>query len=139
MFYRNMRAVKEFLGGVGEFAAIGATLGTLLGLRLAVPFYNEVQGHPADHKQPLWEFISLIGNTATILALLMIGFCWVRAVGVVKLTMRRNIGTTGAQTDEAKSWTIKWYRHVFSAGLLGAGNLAGGKAALAVLFMLISE
>ncbi|HEU0088434.1 MAG TPA: hypothetical protein VFQ77_12420 [Pseudonocardiaceae bacterium] len=139
MFHRNTAAARAFLGSVGNFAAIGAVLGTLLGLRLAVPFFNEIQSHPADHKQPFMELMSLIGNTATILVLLMIGFCWVRAVGLVILTMRKNVGTSGAQTDEAKSWTTNWSRRVLSVGLLIVANYVGLRTAWAIWFILTSK
>lgn len=85
------------------------------------------------------DFISLIGNTATILALLMIGFCWVRAIGVVKLTIRKNVGITDAQTGEAKSWITKWSHRILPVLLLGAGNYTGARTAFAVWFILTSK
>ncbi|HEU0088763.1 MAG TPA: hypothetical protein VFQ77_14150 [Pseudonocardiaceae bacterium] len=139
LFHRDTVAARAFIDSLGKFAAIGAILGTLLGLRLATPFLDEIQNQRTGHRQPFMEFIGLIGSTATILTLLMVGFCWVRAVAAVKLTMRKNVGTSDAQIGEAKSCTTKWSRRVLSAGLLIGGNYAGVKAAWAIWFILTTK
>lgn len=98
LFHRDTDVVRRFAATVGNFATIGAILGTLLGLRLVVPFGLDLLHHRKDPEQPFMEYISLAGSTATIVTLVMISFCWVRSLGVIILTVRRNLGTADTKS-----------------------------------------
>jgi hypothetical protein len=135
MFRRDTTGVRAFLNTLGTFATIGAILGTLLGLRLTLTFADEVAAHPEDHEQPLLEYVSLVGSTATVLTLVMVGLCWVRALGATKLTLSVNLGTAHVQ----EPWYVLWPRRIYGVLLVFGGNTIGAYAAIGIWSIVVAK
>lgn len=130
LFHRETEVVRRFAATVGNFATIGAILGTLLGLRPVVPFGLDLLHGRNDPKQPFMEYIGLAGSTATIVTLLMISFCWVRSLGVIILTIRSNLGAA-----DTKSRTVTRARAVLPALIVLYVNWKAVDAAFAMAFI----
>lgn len=117
VFLNDLAGVKRFSQAVGQYAAMGAILGTLLGLRMAVPLLNDsVSTHHG--RLDFTAYISTLSNTATIFTLVMISACWWRIMGFFL-----SYGPTTRQ---------KWWARAFLAG----GNWFGFQAGSAVWSML---
>lgn len=78
---RHATAATTFLTRVGNYSAIGAIAGTLLGLRVAAPQLADSPQEPT-----FVELVGVVGNTATLLTLVMIAACWPSLLGLVRAT-----------------------------------------------------
>ncbi|HEY7596086.1 MAG TPA: hypothetical protein VH969_23285 [Actinophytocola sp.] len=134
MFPRDTTLVRAFAASVGNFAAIGAIVGTLLGLRLVVPFGIDLVQHRADHDQPFMECISIVGSAATMVTLMMIGLCWVRSLGVLIYSIRSNVGAA-----DSRSRTVVLIRGVLPAVIMAGANFLALNAARAMMFLVVSK
>lgn len=134
MFHRDTAVVRAFVATLGNFATIGAILGTLLGLRLVTPFGIDLMRNRSSHEQPFMEYISLVGSAATMVTLMMIGFCWVRSLAAVISTIGHNIGAA----DSHSRWVVI-IRVVLPAVIVLIANYAAVDAAFAMMFIVISK
>jgi hypothetical protein len=134
MFHRNTTVVRAFVATVGNFATIGAILGTLLGLRLAVQFGVELRQNRGDHEQPFMDYVSVAGSTATVITLMMIGCCWVRSWGVVQSTIWHNVGAA-----DTHSRTVVAIRRWLPLVIITGANFVAIEAALAMLDIVVSR
>jgi hypothetical protein len=77
------KIATEFEKAIGVSAAVGATLGTLLGLRLAAPLMNPGPFVDSPPRPTFVEYIGFISNMATVLTLFMVAICWGLALRLV--------------------------------------------------------
>ncbi|MFI7425391.1 hypothetical protein ACIBPB_00240 [Micromonospora sp. NPDC049836] len=73
-------SARAFLTHVGEFSAVGAILGTALGFRMGEHLFVAAGRDPARYGFP--DLLATISDAITLMTLLMIALCWVRAAAL---------------------------------------------------------
>ncbi|MDG4784824.1 hypothetical protein O7626_02560 [Micromonospora sp. WMMD1102] len=84
---RQSEPTKRFVSAVGNRAAIGAILGTLLGLRMASMMGDRPVEDPAVQPTTFLDFESNLSNTITLVTLALIGTAWPYCWGPVRASM----------------------------------------------------
>jgi hypothetical protein len=122
-FLRFLPAAKRFFSFVGNYSAVGAVAGTVLGLRMAGPLliHNKNFGFA--------DLMSETGNTITMLTLLMVALCWPYAWGPVLAISRAERATSAVRRMPAATLAFP---------VLIAGNLGGLYSAAAMWRILTS-
>jgi len=120
LFGGPSEANKKFLAAVLNRAGIGATLGALLGVRLAPALLG--QGSTIATSFP--GFLGDVGDTVTLLTLVLISTLWPYSLGPLKRALTTASGSDPAVPARARNWIV-------SAIVLGA-NYLGAELALAV-------
>lgn len=89
---------KRFLGAVLNRAGIGATLGTVLGIRLAPALLAPATGAPAS----LPDYLSDVGNAATLLTLVLISTAWPYSVGPLMRAVADSLARINIRVPERR-------------------------------------
>lgn len=112
---------KKFLSPLLNRAAIGATLGALLGVRLAPVLLNR----SSDIGVGFPGYLSDVGDTVTFLTLVLIATLWPHALGTLMRTL------TGAAGSGAASSSLRLKRQAVMIVVV-AVNYLGGRLAFEV-------
>ncbi|MEV2237444.1 hypothetical protein [Micromonospora sp. NPDC049891] len=84
---RKSEPTKRFITAIGNRAAIGAILGTLLGLRMATMMDGQPAGDPDAPATTFLDFESNLSNTITLATLTLVGTAWPYCWGPVRAAM----------------------------------------------------
>jgi hypothetical protein len=141
IFLRHSEDAKTFFAAVSNRAAVGATLGTLLGLRLISPLATLSLVHRQPGASPA-DLIGDIGNAATFVTLVAVATAWPYAVGPVWRTAklafimaRQMIGSRTGRFD----WVWSGGHGLIAGLVLVAGNLLGIDAGFAAAYLTMTS
>lgn len=132
-FFRDVEPARNLLKWIANYAAIGAILGTLLGLRMAGPLLADAQQHPTAQHVTFVGLLGTVSNTATLFTLFMIAVCWLRIPVLIKEVAADSTSASHTSSKPLPAWTrhpkLRWLQN-FS--LVVVGNSAGLWASIAV-------
>ncbi|AVT28275.1 hypothetical protein C6361_00800 [Plantactinospora sp. BC1] len=118
---RRSEPTKRFVAAVGNRAAIGAILGTLLGLRMATMMADRTAGGTVTEGITFLEFESNLSNTITLATLALIGTAWPYCWGPVKTSMAAFAAKPPLQAHSGKVGSALGAVLLLSTHFLGFG------------------
>lgn len=132
-FFRDVEPARNLLKWIANYAAIGAILGTLLGLRMTGPLLTDTQQHPDAQHITFVGLLGTISNTATLFTLFMIAVCWLRIPFLIKEVAADSTAASHTSSQPLPAWTrFSTLRRLQIFSLLLVGNFAGLWAGYAV-------
>jgi len=131
-FLRSLPSSKRFFSFVGNYSAVGAVAGTVLGLRMAGPLLIDSQRHPSASGFNFGDLLGVVGNTITMLTLFMVALCWPYAWGPVREIAKEERSKLGDSRKRSRRSAS-----ALAFPVLMAGNLGGLYAASAVWRILV--
>lgn len=131
-FLRSLPSSKRFFSFIGNYSAVGAVAGTVLGLRMAGPLLIDSQRHPSPNGFHFGDLLGVVGNTITMLTLFMIALCWPYAWGPVREVAREERSKLGEARKRSRMSAP-----TLAFPVLMAGNFGGLYAASAVWRILV--
>jgi hypothetical protein len=131
-FLRFLPAAKRFFSFVGNYSAVGAVAGTVLGLRMAGPLLVDSMRHPATKRFDFTDLMGVTGNTITMLTLVMVALCWPYAWGpVLAITRAERAGSADSPGRRVPAAALAF-------PVLVAGN-AGGLYAAGAMWRILTS